>query len=158
MKDAQGSWEHEQLDKREVISTDQAKNAATVLIDVPNDGNYQLLVSLYHNWREYCPFLYFKAKDSQGFIFSDYIFSESRFYMPIGKGRWEYRSPSASPYWYLHKGRAKIKFWVESKNDCWEGRDMPMEAKVYIDKFLLILLDEEQMMHPSVQDENNITK
>jgi len=156
IKDAQGSWEHAKLDARDVISTIKAKNIATVYIYVPKSGNYQLMVSLYHRWRKYCPFLYFKVKDSRGRFFSDYIFSENRFYMPAGKGRWEYRSPSASPYWYLNEGLAKVKFWVEAKNNCWEGKDVPMEGKIFIDKFVLISVDMKGMVQLSIKDENDI--
>lgn len=156
MKSAQGRWVHAQLDGRDVISTDKEKNKSTVYINIPQSGYYQFMVSIYHRWREFCPFLYFKIIDSKGNSFSDYTFSEARFYLKPGEGRWEYRSPSASPFWHLNEGRAKIKFWVDAKNDCWEGKDVPMEGEIFIEKFVLIPVDMKRMMQPSIKDENNI--
>ncbi len=157
MKDVQGSWMHAQLEGRNVISTDKEKNIATVYINIPKSGYYQFMVSLYHRWRKYRPFLYFKVIDSKGCIFSDYVFSEQRLYLKPGGGRWEYRSPSASPFWYLHAGRAKVKFWADAKNDCWEGKDVAMEGKIFVEKFVLIPVDMKQMRQPSIKDENSIT-
>jgi len=152
---AQGQWEHVQLDGRDVICTDTKNKTASLNIDIPEAGCYQLMVSLYHEWRKYCPFLYFKVTDSKGSSFSDYTFSEQRFYLEPGKGRWEYRCPSASPFWYLAKGEAKVKFWVEAKNDCWEGKDVPMEGKIFVEKLVLILVDIKAMTQPSIKDRNN---
>ena len=156
MGDAQGRWMHTQLEGRDVISTDKQDNIATVFIDVPEAGHYQLMVSLYHRWRKYCPFLYFEITDSKGRRFSDYTFSESRGYLKPGVGRWEYRSPSASPFWYLALGKAKVKFWVEAKNDCWKGEDVPMEGKIFIEKLVLIPIDLESMTQLSIKDKNKI--
>ena len=146
MLNAQGEWVHGQLEGRDVISTDEEKNVATVYIDIPQSGHYQFMVSLYHRWVKYCPFLYFKVIDSKGSSFSDYTFSEARFYLNPGQGRWEYRSPSASPFWYLSQGRAKIKFWIEAKNDCWEQKTVSMEENIFIDKFILIEVDMGKMV------------
>ena len=88
---------------------------------------------------------------------ADYVFSEQRLYLKPGGGRWEYRSPSASPFWYLHSGRAKVKFWADAKNDCWQGKDVAMEGKIFVEKFVLIPVDMKQMRQLSIKDENNIT-
>lgn len=154
LKDAQGGWTHAQIEGRDVILTDKAQNIATVYIDIPRSGYYQFMVSLYHRWRKYCPFLYFKIIDSRGSSFLDYTFSETRLYLKPGQGRWEYRSPSASPFWYLHKGRAKIKFWAEAKNDCWEGKDTFMEAALFIEKIVLLPVNKKLMKQSNIVDEN----
>jgi len=154
LEDTQGSWIRSQLDTRDVISTDKAENIATVYINVPQNGYYQFMVSLYHRWRESCPFLYFKIIDSKGTRFSDYTFSENRLYLKPGIGRWEYRCPSASPFWYLHAGEAKVKFWADAKNNCWEGRTVPMEGEIFVEKFVLITVDMEKMTQTSIKDEN----
>ena len=108
--DSAGKWEKVMFGEKEVIATDKAEAKQTIEIDIPEDGCYQLYVRLYHEWRECCPFVYIKIVDSKYKSYSNCLFSETRWYMPQDQGRWEYRSPSAEPFWSLHKGRAKISF------------------------------------------------
>ncbi|MFH1061646.1 MAG: hypothetical protein V1747_02010 [Candidatus Omnitrophota bacterium] len=146
IKNSTGDWEKVLLDDRQAIATDKSNAVQTLNIDIPEDGYYQLYISLYHQWRKYCPFIYIKLTDAQGKHYYNYVFSEQRWYLPHGQGRWEYRSPSAEPFWKLRKGKAKIRFWADSKNSCWEQKTMKMEGKIFIDKFILIEVDTRKML------------
>lgn len=143
--DATGSWQKGQIGNKYVILTDMANSVEHIDIHVPEDGFYQLYISLHHNWKKYCPFLYIEAVDSKRKKYCGYIFSEPRWYMKSKAGRWEMRSPSAGPFWYLHKGRLKLKFWLESKSSPWERKDSPMEAQVAIHNFILLRINKSKM-------------
>ncbi len=151
--DALGGWRKDKIDDKDVILTDKADTKGYIELEVPEDGFYQLYVSLYHSWRKYCPFLYFEVIDSKGKFYSSYIFSEPRWYLERGRGRWEFRSPTACPFLYLAKGKLKIKFWPESKKSCWDQKEAPMEGEVAIDKFVLIRVDKEKMIHKNIRIE-----
>ena len=140
--------------EKEVIATDKAEAKQTIEIDIPEDGCYQLYVRLYHEWRECCPFVYIKIVDSKYKSYSNCLFSETRWYMPQDQGRWEYRSPSAEPFWSLHKGRAKISFFVKAVNSCWENKTVSMEGRLFIDEFILVRVDTHNMIQVNKIDED----
>ncbi|MFH2136960.1 MAG: hypothetical protein ABII88_00440 [Candidatus Omnitrophota bacterium] len=139
---ANGAWDKAKIDDREAIITDKAKANAYIKIEVPQDGIYQLYIGLYHNWRKFCPYLYVEAVDSNRKKFSGYVYSEPRWYMEKGQGRWEFRSPSATPFWRLTKGEMKIKFWLVAMNSCWEHKEVEVEDLVAVDEFVLIPFNE----------------
>ena len=132
------NWKNDVIDGREVIKTDQIEKFAEVRIAVPETGDYQLYIHLYHQWQNHCPYLFFEAVDSYDQNYKSYIFSEHRWYLKPGQGRWEFRTPSATPFWHLNKGELKLKFWLEAKDNCWQQNDVEVESFVAIDKFILI--------------------
>ncbi|MCP4649211.1 MAG: hypothetical protein GY853_03900 [PVC group bacterium] len=131
-------WEREVIDSKEVITVDSSLETGYIDLDVPQDGNYQLYISLFHEWREYTPFIYFEVVDCKKKRYSGYLFSEPRWYFLPGEGRWEIRASSADPFWFLHKGKLKVKFWVGARNSCWDNKETGIEGKVAIDRFMLI--------------------
>ena len=145
------AWEKGIIDTRQVIKSDQIGEAGEVELLVPEDGYYQLYIHLYHEWEKYCPYLFFNAIDSKSHREQGYIYSEYRWYLSPGQGRWEFRAPSAAPLWYFHKGLIQLKFWLESKDTCWNQVDVPAEAFVAIDQFILIPVvgkDKKSSYHP----------
>ena len=148
---AKGDWESVVIDSKQAIMTDQADSVAKIEINIPEEGLYQLCVSLYHQWQKDCPFIYFQVVDARGKRYSGYIFSERRWYLVPGQGRWEERCLSQNSFWKLSKGTAKIKFWPKANNSCWEQKEIEMNRYIYIDKFILYKVDKEKMiqMHKS---------
>ncbi|MBI4846214.1 MAG: hypothetical protein HY810_07065 [Candidatus Omnitrophica bacterium] len=140
---ATGSWQVSEIEGKEVITTAESDAFEQINIMVPKEGNYQLYVSLYHRWIEFAPFLYARIVDSKGKVHHSYVFSEPRWYLEKGQGRWEYRCFSAEPYWHLPKGRLKIKFWVKAKRSSWKQDDVPMPADISIGDFVLVPVNEQ---------------
>ena len=152
--DAKGSWQIGKIGDKNVILTEKANEKGYITIDVPKDGYYQLYISLYHSWRKYCPFLYIDVVDSKGKHYSNYTFSEPRWYLEAGKGRWEFRSPSAFPFWHLHEGKLKMEFWLVSKNSPWVLRRASVEGEVAIGKFVLIPIEKNKMIQMNPDFDN----
>ncbi|MBU4478025.1 MAG: hypothetical protein KKH34_02910 [Candidatus Omnitrophica bacterium] len=146
-QDTCGAWQKGKIGEKETIFTDRADVYEYMELEVPESGYYQVYLSLYHNWRKCCPFLYCKLIDSKGKSYLNYVFSEPRWYLEEGQGRWEYRCLSAEPYWYLHKGNVKIKFWVQAKKSCWEREDVLMPSSLAVGEFVLIPVDTEEKVH-----------
>ncbi len=144
---AWGEWQKGRAGEKETIFTDKADVYEYMELEVPHSGYYQVYLSLYHNWREYCPFLYCKLIDCKGKTYLNYVFSEPRWYLPAGQGRWEYRCLNAEPYWYLHKGKLKISLWAQAKKSCWEVEDVSMPSSLAIGGFVLIPVDTKKRTH-----------
>ncbi len=131
-------WEHSFINGTAVAMGDSASEVGKVSLEVPADGAYQLFVRLYHDWRNNIPFVYFIGKSSMtGRIYGGSFFSETRWYLPPGIGRWEYRS-FGPEFWDLKKGPLEIEFWLESVTDCWTQKTGQIEGKLALAEFRLV--------------------
>ncbi|MFH1460416.1 MAG: hypothetical protein ABIG64_08650 [Candidatus Omnitrophota bacterium] len=153
-RDITGKWQESVIEQDEVIKTASLKTKGKIQLNIPEDGFYQLCIELYHNWHKFCPFIYFNTRDSQGKTFSDFLFSEKRWYLPENSGRWEMRALSANPFWFLHKGELNIEFWLESKQSCWDKQDKEIEGEFYIKRFILVKVDMLEKSDKNFQTKN----
>jgi len=136
--EAQGEWQKGIVLDRKVIFTNKNRAASKIMFEVPQEGDYQLYVYVYHNWRKYSPFIFFEAKDAKGAVHKGYMFLEHCWYLGSeDKGRWLIHSPSAEPFWHLSRGRLFLRFWVQGMSSMWSDREVEMEDIVAIENFFL---------------------
>ncbi|MBU1044849.1 MAG: hypothetical protein KJ915_10690 [Candidatus Omnitrophica bacterium] len=151
VENCSGNWDKQTIEGKKVISTNVSGKIAQIDLIVPEDGYYQLYISLYHCWQEFTPFVFFKAKDIKGKRFEANVFSEPRWYLDPGQGRWEYRCISGNPYWQLSKGILSVKFWIGSRLSCWEDDNQTsVESFIAIDCFILKKINQETMSQDHV--------
>jgi hypothetical protein len=147
VEDSVGKWEKVDIDGQPAIAADEKHIEQHISIDIPENGDYKIYLNIFHSWQKYCPFIYFEVVDSKGKKFDGHVFSEHRWYLEKGRGRWEYRSLSPKPFLSLHKGKAKITVWLDARQECWVKKPVPIQGKLYIKELILLEVGKNPINH-----------
>ena len=110
-------------------------------LDIPWEGNYQLYINIYNDWKKYTPHLAIDLSDSKENRYTTEIIPE-RIWYHLGRGqegRWMIYSPSAVPFWHLDKGPCKLKLTLSAIKSCWKKKKvLHKKDNIYISEILFV--------------------
>ncbi len=142
-RDAAGDWQVVQISNRLALVADSRGQAGSIDIELPRDGNYKIYAILMHRWNKAWPVIETEIVQNNRIVDTGYFMLEPGDLSHLDRGRWLVKSTDLGKTPYLQKGRAQLKFRLNSLKSIRKKVETGVEGNVYLWSFLVIPAEED---------------